>query len=159
VHTRVFSFFFLFLFLSLSLSLSFSALFFRFFSDRRPLLPFQALSRPFSLPLIPFCVTRTLHRRSSVLERSTLYTAMFSRKSNPFSARPTNGRSRSRCIRQCVHRLFRYSSFDRFKISFVSLYAFSREQSLRATSGTFAQMFSRTRESALCFVRLPPLAS
>jgi len=83
--------FFLFLFLSLSLFLF--ALFFHFFSGIVPC-PLLKLSRPFSRSLILFCVTRTLHRRSSVLECSTLYTVMFSRKSNPFSARPTNGCSR-----------------------------------------------------------------
>lgn len=56
MHTRVFSSFF---FISLSL-------FPLLFRDRRPLPPSQALSPSLSLPFsFCFCVTRTLHRRSS----------------------------------------------------------------------------------------------
>lgn len=153
MHTRVLFLFFI----SLSLFLFLSALFFRFFPEIVVPCALLKLFHPFSLSPILFCVTRTLHRRSSVLERSTLYTAMLSRKSNPFSARPTNGRFRSRCIRQCLRRLFSLfvirpvQNFIRFPLRVLS-----RTISSGTTSGTLAQMFSRTRGSAsLRFVRLP----
>lgn len=165
MHTRVFSSFFFYFSLFLSFPLFLCSLFPLLFRDRCPLPPSQALS-PF-LPLflslsLSFSVLRnTLHRRSSVLERSTLYTPRCSLE-NPTLFQP--GRpmgapapvvSASAYIAFFVIRHSTGSKFHSF-----SLYAFSREQSLRATSGTLAQMFSGMRDSlSASFGCLPWLLS
>lgn len=166
VHTRAFISLSRFCYFSLSLSL-FPLLF-----QNRPLPPFQALcilylSFSFSFFLSLFCVTRTLHRRSSILECSTLYTAMFTRKSNPFLARPTNGSSLSLIRQRVQHHLF-MRSFVQFKISsfpfstclvsrIISTYHF-RYNRADVLQDPFAASFSWL-PSCCCFYILPCLVS
>lgn len=124
------------------------------------------ISPSLSLSLSLFCITRTLHRRSSILECSTLYTAMFTRKSNPFLARPTNGSSLSLIRQRVQHHLF-MRSFVQFKISsfpflrvvsrIISTYYF-RYNRADVLQDPFSASFSWL-PSCCCFYVLPCLVS
>lgn len=155
VHTR--TFFLLFFFISLPLSL-----FPLLFRDRRPLPPSQ--ERALSLFPALFCVTRTRYIDARACSSAPPFTtAMLSRKSNPFSAGPTNGRSRSRCIRQCLHSpfsLFVIRPVQKFRTFLLYTSPLSRTiSSAHFRWNTRAQMFSRTRGSALYRVRISLLLS
>lgn len=118
--------------------------------------PSQA--RPFSLSRSVLRNTHTLYRRSSVLERSTLYHRDALSKIQPFFSRADQWALPVPLYPPVLTLAFfviRHSTGS--KISYVSsLRVLSREQSLRATSGgnTRAQMFSSTRGSALYRVRI-----
>lgn len=144
MHTRVYSLPF-FLFLPLSLSrLSFSVS----FPGSSSLAPFSS-SLALSLSL-SHSVLRNTHATSTLKRARALHPLhrdVLSKIQPLFQPGRPMGRTPAPVVSASgrIHRRFRYSSFDRFEIPFVSLYAFlSRTISL--SSGHFrralAQMFS-----------------
>lgn len=158
MHTRVL--FLFFLFLSLTLSLSLCSLFPLLFRDRRPLHPSQALS-----PFLSFAhsVLRNTHATSTLKRARALHPLhrdalskiqpFFSPADQwalPLPLYPPVPTSPFFVIRHSTGSKFHSFPFTRSLAN--NLFG--------ATSGTLAQMFSRTRGSAsLRFVRLPLLAS
>lgn len=156
VHTRTFFLFFFFSFLSPSLSFSAS------FPGSSSLAPFSR-ARPFSLSRSVLRNTHTLYRRSSVLERSTLYHRDALSKIQPFFSRADQWALPLPLyppVPALAFFVIRHSTGS--KISYVS--SFTRPLSRTISSAHFrwntrAQMFSRTRGSALYRVRISLLLS
>lgn len=155
--------FFLFFFFHFSPPLSFSAS----FPGSSSLAPFSR-ARPFSLSRSVLRNTHTLYRRSSVLERSTLYHRDAVSKIQPFFSRADQWALPLPLyppVPTLAFFVILHSTGS--KISYVSsLHVLSREQSLRPTSGgILARRCSLGREDplstefgSLCFF-LPWLSS